>query len=123
RASLPGVRLQAAEDYLKQRPRFTTAAEAALTSHRRQLAVDRAEGATIALLAALQPLHRTETVVVQWIVTSAGTPPPIPSTPSKGRGDLSLWLTDELTDGEAIRAARLKQTDVLLYASLRLGVV
>jgi hypothetical protein len=59
---------------------------------------------------------------VQWLMTGAGTPDAVPSTPSKGRGDLSWWLTDELTDGEAIRAARIKQTDAWLACSLRIGV-
>jgi Type IV secretion-system coupling protein DNA-binding domain len=123
RAALPGVRLEEMSGYLKERPRCTIAAEAVLTTHRRQLAVERAEGTATALLASLQPLHHNELVVVQWIITGAGTPAPVPSTGGKHRTELPSWLApDDLTDGEAIRAARLKQTDALLHASLRVGV-
>src|SRR6266568_3447908 len=110
RATLPGVRLDEAPDYLKYRPRFTVAAEAKLTNHRRQMAVDRAENTSTALLAALQPLYANEIVVVQWIIASAGTPARVPSAISTSM------------DSEAIRAARLKQTDTLLRVSLRVGV-
>jgi uncharacterized protein DUF87/type IV secretion system coupling TraD/TrwB family protein len=122
RAALPGVRLDEEPDYLKQRASFKAAGEAVLTSRRRPLATDRAEATATALLAALQPLYGQERVVVQWLFLGAGTPAPVPSQPGTGRGDQSWWLTDELTDGEAIRAARLKQSDQLLYASLRVGV-
>jgi Type IV secretion-system coupling protein DNA-binding domain len=122
RAALPGMRIEERPDYLKHRPTMTVAAEAVLTSHRRPLATDRAAATATALLATLQPLHPGQQIVIQWIFTGAGTPKPISSTPVSKRGDLTAWLQTELTDGEAIRAARLKQTDALLHASLRVGV-
>jgi Type IV secretion-system coupling protein DNA-binding domain len=123
RASLPGVRLEDAPDYLKQRPRFRAAAEAVLTSHRRQMAIDRAEATATALLGTLQPLHSNDQAVVQWIFTGGGTPAPIPSTQRASSGNGSWWMADEPPDSEAVRAARLKQADAMLRASLRVGVV
>src|SRR2546430_3308611 len=121
RAALPGVRLEEAPDYLKTRPHFTVAAEAVLTNQRRQMSVDRAEGVATALLATLQPLDEGETVVIQSIVTGAGTPPPVPSLAQQD--ELPAWPAgEELTDSEAIRSARLKAADAVLHAVLRIGV-
>lgn len=74
RAALPGVRVTETPEYLMRRYRFTTAAEAVLTSHRRIMSTDRAEGTVTGVLAALQPLYGSEVVVLQWILTGAGTP-------------------------------------------------
>lgn len=122
RAALPGVRLTELPDYLGTRPRLTLAAEAVQTSRRRQMSVERAEVTATAILAALQPLGEHERIVVQWIVTGAGTPAPVPSL-AKPQNDVPDWLaTEELTDGEAIRSARMKQVDAMLHACLRVGV-
>lgn len=123
RAALPGVRVTETPEYLMRRYRFTTAAEAVLTSHRRIMSTDRAEGTVTGVLAALQPLYGSEVVVLQWILTGAGTPAPIPSAVAKQRAVVPWWLPNEdVSDGEAIRAARLKQADALLQASVRIGV-
>jgi len=50
-----------------------------LRAQRRQMSIDRAEITAMAVLATLQPLAESERVVVQWIVTGAGTPDPVPS--------------------------------------------
>ncbi|MDQ7903088.1 hypothetical protein RB614_00950 [Phytohabitans sp. ZYX-F-186] len=122
RAALPGVRLTDVPGYLDTRPALTVAAEAAQTNQRRQMAVDRAEATATAVLATLQPVDPGETIVVQWIITGAGTPPPIPSL-ARQQHDLPEWLAaEELTDGDAIRSARLKDKDAALYACLRVGV-
>lgn len=122
RATLPGVRLTDLPGYLDTRPLLTVAAEATQTSQRRQMAVERAEGTATAVLATLQPVERGEAIVVQWLITGAGTPAPVPSL-ARQRRDLPDWLAvEELTDGEGIRSARLKQQDAMLHACLRVGV-
>jgi hypothetical protein len=124
RAALPGVRVTELPDYLDTRPCCTVATEAVQSSQRRQMGVERAEGTATAVLATLQPLNEGERIVVQWILTGAGTPAPVPSMTAKHRTDLPAWLAgEELTDGEAIRSARLKQEhDLTLRAVLRIGV-
>ncbi len=124
RAALPGARLEEAPNYLDTRPRFKTAAEAVLTSYRRPLAIERSEATSRALLASLQPLAGAETVVLQWILTSAGTPQPVRQ-PKGSDADSGLpwWLeADSPRDADDVRAERLKQRDPLLHGSLRLGV-
>ncbi len=119
RAALPGVRLTETADYLATRPLCTAAAEAVLT----KMSVPRSEGTATAVLATLQPLGEHETVVVQWTMTGAGTPAPVPSLVNRQHEDLPAWLAgEELTDSEAIRSARLKQTDAMFHAVLRVGV-
>lgn len=123
RAALPGVRLTALPGYLDQRPRYMAATEATQTNLHRQMAVDRAEGVATAVLATLAPLAEHERVVVQWIVTGAGTPPAVSSPASKPQKQLPRWLVGgEPTDSEAIRSARLKQHEAILHACLRAGV-
>src|SRR5262249_12534390 len=78
RAALPAVRLTEVPDYLLHRPQCTVGAEATLTNQRRQMSVPRNEITATAVLATLQPLD-DETVIVQWIMTGAGTPAPVPS--------------------------------------------
>ena len=124
RAALPGARLEEAPNYLNARPDLQIAAEAILTSYRRPLAIERAEATSRALLASLQPLAGAETVVLQWILTSAGTPQPVRQ-PKGSDADLGLpwWLEAESPrDADDVRAERLKQRDPLLHGSLRLGV-
>src|SRR5437667_133371 len=73
-------------------------------------------------LATLQPVDEDQAVIVQWIATGAGTPAPVPSL-TQQQDDLPPWLAgEELTDAEAIRSARAKQTDALLRTVLRVGV-
>ena len=123
RAALPGARVTEAPDYPAERTDYPMAAEATLTSHRRLMAIDRAEATATALLASLQPLANTERMVVQWIITGAGTPAPIISATARQKADVPWWLPHEdLSYGDAIRSARLKQGDVLLYASVRVGI-
>lgn len=121
RAALPGARVTELPDYVKERPSFVAATEAEMSNRYRQLSVQRAEGVATAVLATLQPLAEGESVVVQWILTGAGTPAPIPSVAAKH--ELPGWITgEELKDGDTIRSARQKQSDLLLHASLRVGV-
>ena len=125
RAALPGVRAQQDADYLSQRPAFRVAAELALTSHVRPLGTTRAEGTSAALLASLQPLGRDETVSVQWLFTSAGTPAPVPTlSPKRGNERWSELPVDNSApaDTEAVQALRLKQRSPLLMATARLAV-
>jgi type IV secretion system coupling TraD/TrwB family protein len=119
RASMPGIRLEQAPSYLSVRKHFGMAAEAALTNQRRPLAVDRAEVASRAVLASLQPLQGNEAVVMQWIVTGAGVPavPKVVSNTS-----LPWWLDDTPGDAEAVQAERLKQKAPLLRCVVRVGV-
>jgi hypothetical protein len=121
RAALPGVRLTDDPEYCRSRPSFTIAGELTMTHLRRPLAVARAEAASAGVLAALQPLHGAETVLLQWIMTSAGTPQPVPSV-TANKGEARLPFDDELADSDAVRAARSKQADPLLHVSGRLGI-
>jgi hypothetical protein len=123
RAALPGVRLEELPEYLEHRPRCLVAAEAVMTSERRPMAADRAERAATAVLASLQPVEAGERIVLQAIFTGAGTPRPVRSASAK-HNQLLPWTTsgEDSENGEAVRAARIKQDDVLLYASVRVGV-
>jgi hypothetical protein len=122
RACLPGVRIEELPGYLSNRPRLRVAAEASLSTHGRPLGAERAEVASSALLATMQPLHGAEQVVVQWIITGGGIPRPVPSVSTNSQGD--GWFLDGRvsTDSEAVRAARLKQKEPLLRVSLRVGI-
>jgi hypothetical protein len=128
-ASLPGVRIDQPPEGTAVRLLWRAAAEAALTSQRRPLGIERAEVACAALLASLQPLHGQETVTVQWVITGAGVPRPVPSVSLIRRHTDEggpWWLTelndDTYTDPETVRAARAKQRFPLLRACLRVGV-
>jgi hypothetical protein len=122
RAAMPGVRVEPDGDYWTSRPRAQIAAEGRLTSLTRPLGHERAARASVALLAAMQPLHADEEVTLQWIFVGATMPAPV-----SAQGSAATWLdllrTDSPTaDSEALRAARLKQQDPLLQAVVRLGV-
>jgi hypothetical protein len=106
RATLPAARIE--EQPYASAPVFTLAAEARLTSLTRPLAHDRAERASTAFLASLQPLMSGEQITLQWLFT--GVPAPAPA---DADGSLS---------GEAARSARAKQAEPLLQALVRLGV-
>ncbi len=122
RAALPGVRVQDDPGYLRVRPSWMVGAETTLSGQRRQMSVDRAEGTATAVLATLQPLEVGEQIIVQWILTGAGTPAPVPSLVTKQQDDLPAWLAgEELSDSEAIRSARLKQADAMLRGTLRVA--
>jgi hypothetical protein len=122
RAALPGVRLEAVPDYLATRPKMSVAAEGRLTSLSRPLAHDRAERASAALLAALQPLEAQEQVILQWIFVGATSPAPVSGRGSAGAVLDLLRGEGPTIDSEALRAARLKQQEPLLQAVVRLGV-
>jgi hypothetical protein len=125
RATMPGVRLEELEGPVP-RPIVRHAAEATLTTSARPLNVKQAEAVNAALLGALQPLSGTnEQICIQWIFTSAGTPPPVHSAaPGKDAGWSAYLLEGEVpTDAEAVRALRLKrQEGPLLHAVVRIGV-
>jgi hypothetical protein len=122
RAALPGVRLEEVPGYLGQRPTLDVAAEARLTHLSRPLAHDRAERASAAILAALQPLEPGERVVLQWVFTGATNPAPVAAAGSAGAVLELLGGEGPTVDSEAIRAARQKQQEPLLQAVVRLGV-
>jgi hypothetical protein len=125
RAGLPGARLDTAPELLTEMNVPTVAGEATLTSRHRPLATDRAEAASLALLASLQPLNAGEEVRLSWAITSGGTPAPIHSASPKVE---DRWWSTYLVEGEVspdaevVRAARTKQSDALLQAMLRVGV-
>ena len=123
RGCLPGVRIEELPDYMKQRPKYTVATEAAVSDHRRPLGAERAEVAASSLLASLHPLHTGEQVVVQWIITGGGIPRIVRSVSSQNQD--GTWFLDGRVsvDSEAVRAERLKQKYPLLRANLRVGVV
>lgn len=122
RAALPAVRVEELPDYLARRPRLQMAAEGRLTNLMRPLAHERAERSAAALLAAMQPLHPGETVVLQWMFVGAVTP--APATAKRPAATLLELLggEDAAAEAEAARAARLKQAQPLLQACVRLGV-
>lgn len=123
RAHLPGARIEDAPGYLDTRPRPIVAAEWRLTSRQRALGVERAEATAIGLLASLQPLGPNEQICVQWILTGAGTPPPVRTT-SKKSGSSVLWHGAQAADSEEVRVRRLKAREgPLLHAVGRLGVI
>lgn len=122
RACLPGVRIDELPAYLDNRPRFRAAAEGAVSSHTRPLGAERAEVASSALLAAMQPLHGTERVVVQWIITGGGIPRPVPSVAAKRQDNGWFFDGRMLGDAEAVRAERLKQKEPLLRACVRVAL-
>lgn len=77
RGVLPGLRLEEAPDYLDGQPaQWRAAMELRITHLSHQLAADRAETATAALLGAIGHLGPEEAVVVQWLLTGVNTPEP-----------------------------------------------
>jgi hypothetical protein len=124
RATIPGTRMIEQPDYFNQRPRVAVAAEASLTSRARPLALTRRVGSNSSFLASMQPVQPGAAIVMQWIVTSAGTPSPVKQPPSKDSGRRLPWLLDDEApvDTEAVRQARLKYQEPLLHATLRVGV-
>ena len=124
RAALPGVRLMLEPDFATTHPRYRLAAEATLTSRRRPLAVERAEAASAALLAAVQPVTGNCEVHVQLILTGAGTPAPVRSATARTDTTVPWWLDSSApSDADAVRAERNKLKEPLLLATLRTGIV
>lgn len=123
RATMPGCRISEAQDYLTRRPAFEVAAELTMTSHTRQLSVDRIEATSTTLLASLQPIAGTSEIHLQWILTSAGTPAPVPMVRASS-DERPWWWQDSLPrDAEAVASARAKQRDALLFGVARAGIV
>ena len=124
RATMPGCRLTEAPEYLTQQPRFQVAAELTMTSHERQLAVERIETASATLLAALQPVNGSSEIRLQWLFTSAGTPAPVPTPQASNERDLAWsWENTLPHDAEAVQSLRAKYRDALLIGVARAGVV
>ena len=71
RAGLPGVRVEAAPDYLRGKPIFQLAAELKATSTIRPFGDSRTETASAALLASLQPLNSGEEIHYQEVYSKA----------------------------------------------------
>ncbi len=124
RAALPGARLEPLASEAIRPARSIVAAEVWLAGKSRQLAVERAELVSRSLLAAAQPLHGTESIRWQWIITGAGTPAPIAQPGGQsGASALPWWLEGNApADSDEMRAARLKQREPLLLVSGRLVV-
>lgn len=96
-------------------------AEYRMTTHQRSLRID-AIDLNAKLLAALQPLYGTETVVVQLLLTAHG--PVLPArVASKNDSNALLGLNDNVLEhAEAATALRQKQSEPLLLATPRIGV-
>ena len=106
RATMPAARVE--EIPVTGPPPFSLAAEARLTSLHRVLAHERAELASVSILAALQPLGPGERITLQWLFTGVPTPALVPS----GNGQTA----------DDAHSARLKLAEPLLQAVVRLGV-
>ncbi len=122
RAALPAVRLEEFPDEVARRPLPEMAAEGRLTSLMRPMAYERAERASAALLAAMQPLRPGEAVVLQWIFVGATMPAPVAAKGTAATVRELLAGEDATADAEAMKAARLKQAEPLLRAVVRLGI-
>lgn len=122
RATVPGVRLTELQDY--QRPVMTHALELGVTTSDRPLAADRAAATTAAVLASLQPLPVGAAVVLQTVLTSAGTPGPVKQVDARRGGPGLAWFVEgePPIDAEAVAQLRKKYEQPLLHAVLRVGV-
>jgi hypothetical protein len=123
RAALPGARTEALEQARAESAGpHVYAASLRLAGRMRQLAVDRVEATSRALLAGMQPLYGQELICWQWIATGAITPPPIATKTASGADSpLPWWLEGQApADADEVRAARLKQREPLLHATGRL---
>lgn len=121
-ANLPGLRMSELADY--RRPPMIHALELTTTSRQRPLAVDRAEAVANTLLTSLQPMPPSSGLVVQVIVTSAGTPPPVKQPRSSASPARLPWLIEgeAAVDTEAVTQLRKKYEAPLLHATVRIGV-
>ena len=105
RSALPGVRVEAAPEYLNARPAIRAASELKLTSLSRPLAHERAESAVLALLAGLHPFARGEVVRLQWLLSGA-----------------RAVLPHTEDSGEVARAVRAKHAAPVFSAVARIAV-
>jgi len=121
-AGLPGVRLEAAPDYLAAAATPMYASEVSTTSWR-PLAIDRAEAVSTAFLGSLQPLARGQSIRASWYMAGAGTPPPLRRVVSAGQNSgVPWWLANSAPeDADAASARRLKDRDPQLAVALRIG--
>lgn len=122
RAALPGVRLSELDDY--KRPVMVHALELAITSDNRPLASDRAAATSAAVLASLQPMPKGAAVVIQTVLTSAGTPSPVKQVDARRSSPGLAWFVEgePPIDAEAVSQLRKKYDQPLLSAVLRVGV-
>ena len=107
RNMLPGIRTEQASDYLADESVVRAAGELRLTSTSHPLGQERAATASGALLSALQPLGRGQTIRISWVL--AGTTTPHPAGLTKLAPDLA-------------RFRRLKQRSPLIRACGRIAV-
>jgi hypothetical protein len=107
RNMLPGIRAEEAPDYLIDTVTIRAAGELRLTSTSHPLGQERAPAASGALLSALQPLGRGQSIRISWIL--AGTVTPHPAGLVKLAPDLA-------------RFRRLKQRSPLIRAVGRVSV-
>ena len=96
-------------------------AEYRMTTHQRSLRIDTAD-LNAKLLATLQPLFATETVVVQLMLTAHAPVAPA-RIASKGDDNTLTGLSENVLEhAEAVAALRQKQSQPLLLAAPRIGV-
>jgi hypothetical protein len=95
-------------------------AEYRMTTHQRSLRIDTAD-LNAKLLATLQPLYGSETVVVQLLLSAHG---PVAPARVMSKNDNQLLSPSEnvLMNAEAAAALRQKQSEPLLLATPRIGV-
>jgi hypothetical protein len=107
RNMLPGIRADEAPDYLGDEANVRAASELRLTSTSHPLGQERATSAAGALLSALQPLGRGQTIRISWLLAGTTTPHPAGL----------VGLAPDLA-----RFRRLKQRSPLLRACGRIAV-
>jgi hypothetical protein len=121
RAAIPGVRLTPGTFSYKLAGRRRLAAEVRLAGSIRQLAIERAELTSRAMVAALQPVAAGSDVRWQWIMTGAGTPAPL--SVHHASTDEPWWLgSNAAADADELRSGRLKQRLPMLNVTGRLLV-
>lgn len=107
RSMLSGIRTELVQDYLPDRSTIRAAGELRVTSTSHPLSQERATSAAGALLSALQPLGRGQTIRISWLLAGATTPHPA------GLVDLAPDLA---------RLRRVKQRSPLLHVCGRVAV-
>jgi len=98
------------------------AGELRLANSERPLRVDHPESLAASILASLQPLHSTERIVIQWIVSPVGPTSALQSQSRTGSRTLLPGVTHKVRDAETTRAARAKRSTALFNATIRIGV-
>jgi hypothetical protein len=107
RNMLPGVRIEEVSDYLVDQATIRAAGELRLTSTSHPLGQERASATSGALLSALQPLGRGQTIRISLLLAGTTTPHPVSLT--KLAPDLA-------------RLRRLKHRSPLIRVCIRVGV-